>query len=261
MAAYLWDALVLHVGDGIATPPHAIASMQVVVGLDGPVTVERAGGRGLETSGLIVAPNTRHAFYAGRFAMLWVEPESDAGRRLASAYGRRRPVASVEVRGLDALARRAAVLLDDPRRCEGAWALSSELLTAVAGELPQPRAVHPAIRKAVRLIEARPDSKLPARDLAAQVGLSSSRLQHLFRETTGVPLRRYLMWQRLRRAVVVLGKGASATAAAHQAGFTDSAHLTRVLKLMLGIRPSDFQAFRAASGLTLRVCDRPSRAF
>ena len=134
-----------------------------------------------------------------------------------------------------------------------------DALASIAGELPRGRAVHPAIRKAVRLIEAQPRSKISAKELAPNVGLSTGRLTHLFRETMGVPLRRFLMWQRLRRAVVILAGGGSATLAAHDAGFTDTAHLNRVLQMMLGVRPSDFQSFRLASNLTLRVCARPRR--
>jgi AraC-like DNA-binding protein len=190
--------------------------------------------------------------------MLWIEPKSNPGRRLIETYGRRRPISRVELPGLDALARRTAAILDAPS-CDAAWSLSMDILASVAGELPRGRPVHPAIRKAVRAIEDTPCAKISAKELAAEVELSTSRLTHLFSETMGVPLRRFLMWQRLRRAVVILTRGGSAIEAAHEAGFTDTAHLNRVLKAMLGVRPSDLQAIRSASSLTLRVCLPPRR--
>lgn len=260
MAAFLWDAFVLHVGDGIATKMHALAAVQVVIGLEATVAV-RTEHSELEAHCIVIGSNVRHAISSGRFAMFWIEPQSDAGRRLVETYCRQRPVARVDPRDLDALARRAAAILDDPRSCDVAWSFSMDVLTSLAGELPRGRVVHPAIRKAVRLIEAQPHAKLSAKEIATEVELSTSRLMHLFRETMGVPLRRFSMWQRLRRAVVILARGGSAGEAAHDAGFTDTAHLNRVLKMMLGARPSDFRSFRTSSNLTLRVCSRPRRGW
>lgn len=62
--------------------------------------------------------------------------------------------------------------------------------------------------------------------LAAQVGLSSSRFQHLFTQQVGVPFRRYRAWSRMRLALTRIVCGDNFTAAAHAAGFTDSAHFS-----------------------------------
>lgn len=70
------------------------------------------------------------------------------------------------------------------------------------------------------------------------VHLSPSRLAHRFREVTGVPLRRYVLWCRLRRAADAAMRGSSLTDAAYLAGFADSAHLTRTFRAMFGIAPS-----------------------
>jgi AraC-like DNA-binding protein len=257
VAGFLWDAFVLHVGELAVTDMHAVASVQLLLGFGQPVVVRTDDGRTIEAESIVVRPSARHAFQCGPFAMLWIEPESDAGRRLTEAYCRRRPLSPVEVPGRGALARRATAILDAPGSCDAAWRFSMDVLGSLAAELPRGRPVHPAMRKTLRVIEASPHSKVSAEALATEVGLSKGRLTHLFRETMGVPLRRWLMWQRLRRAVVVLTRGGSATEAAHEAGFTDTAHLNRVLKMMLGVRPSDLQAIRSSAGLTLRVCARP----
>ena len=68
--------------------------------------------------------------------------------------------------------------------------------------------------------------------------LSESRLQHLFREQVGVPIRRYLLWHRYLTALSLLADGASVTRAAHAAGFADSAHLTRTAVRMNGFTPT-----------------------
>ena len=80
------------------------------------------------------------------------------------------------------------------------------------------------------------DLSLPT--LARIAALSPSRFMHAFTESVGVPLRPYLLWLRLQRAAAELTGGASVTDAAHRAGFSDSAHLTRTFRRMLGATPS-----------------------
>lgn len=79
---------------------------------------------------------------------------------------------------------------------------------------------------------------MPLADLAAQVGISPSRLGHLFTERLGLTYPTWRRWARLQHALAAVTSGLSLTEAAHAAGFTDSAHLTRVCKAMFGITPS-----------------------
>lgn len=53
-----------------------------------------------------------------------------------------------------------------------------------------------------------------------------------------MPIRRYVLWQRLRAAVELALKGATLTDAAHAAGMSDSAHLSRTFREMFGVAPS-----------------------
>jgi len=47
------------------------------------------------------------------------------------------------------------------------------------------------------------------------------------------------LWLRIQRAAGELATGRSATEAAHAAGFSDAAHLTRTFRRMLGATPRD----------------------
>jgi AraC-like DNA-binding protein len=71
-------------------------------------------------------------------------------------------------------------------------------------------------------------------ELARPVGLSASRLQHLFAREVGVPLRRYRTWQRLRAAICAAATGATYTEAAHLAGFYDQSHFARDFRRTFG---------------------------
>lgn len=70
--------------------------------------------------------------------------------------------------------------------------------------------------------------------IAQKVGLSPSRFQHLFTGQIGIPFRRYRAWQRLRRAWRKIANGATITAAAHEAGFFDSAHFAHEYRRTFG---------------------------
>jgi AraC-like DNA-binding protein len=84
--------------------------------------------------------------------------------------------------------------------------------------------------------------------LAADVGISASRLRALANENIGVPLTQLRLWSRLARAIAWLPYGTTATAAT-SAGFADQAHFTRTARRFLG---------RTPGGLSLRpLVNRP----
>ena len=92
--------------------------------------------------------------------------------------------------------------------------------------------------------------------LAGVSGLSQSRFMHVFTKSMGVPLRPYILWLRLQRACCDLMAGGSITAAAHSAGFSDAAHLTRTFRRMLGMTPTDLALRKRMSrGVTLDRVD------
>ncbi len=79
------------------------------------------------------------------------------------------------------------------------------------------------------------DASRSLSDVATFMGLSPGRARHLFVEQTGLPFRAYLLWLGLTKAVQVYAEGGSLTEAAHAAGFSDSAHLSRTFRRIFGI--------------------------
>lgn len=100
-------------------------------------------------------------------------------------------------------------------------------------------ALDPRVAQSIEWIRAGREQGIIVGEIAAGVDLSESRFSHLFTEHVRVPVRRYLLWLRLRDALHLLAGGGSLTETAHEAGFADSAHLTRTFRTSLGIAPSE----------------------
>lgn len=74
--------------------------------------------------------------------------------------------------------------------------------------------------------------------LAQAAGLSPQRLRALAQEQLGMPLARWRIWQRFGLAAKTVAAGGSLADAALAAGFADQAHLSRQMREMFGVPPS-----------------------
>jgi AraC-like DNA-binding protein len=119
---------------------------------------------------------------------------------------------------------------------------------ALATERIERRPIDPRITRVLGTIEASLDANLPIEAIAADVGLSPSRLMALARAELGTSLREHRRWLRAFEVARAFAEGASLTAAALEAGFSSSAHLASAARAHFGIRPSDIlqQAHRDA---------------
>jgi AraC-like DNA-binding protein len=217
--------------------------MHLVLGLDGPVRIRVADGPWTSMAGVLTAPDVPHCLDAeGREVLLvFFDPEGEAGGALsATLTGPFRALSSAE---RDALAGDA-----HPSRLmgpEGAAWTRRVVEVLGAGTLSPPRAIHPRVRRVLRLLHDLPpgeDASLAT--LAAQVRLSPGRLMHAFTESIGLPLRPYLAWLRLQRAAAAIVAGMPLGEAAQAAGFADAAHMSRTFRRMLGMPPSALRGAR-----------------
>lgn len=76
--------------------------------------------------------------------------------------------------------------------------------------------------------------------LCDTVCLSQSRLSHLFKQETGIPLSRYLALVKMRKGFEYFQEYGSITEAALRAGFDSPSHLAATCKRMFGISFSEF---------------------
>ncbi|MBL1076823.1 helix-turn-helix transcriptional regulator [Nocardia sp. 2] len=223
--------LLLDVDIGTAAP-HSHHTVQIMVARDGEFVLADASGRSMRTHAAVVPPDRVHAIPESRARglIIHVDPESADGRRLIDL------VEAADAVG--AWCRAGAGVAESPE-----WFRDGEFRPALVTGSARPH--HPAVARALAVLGERA-ARGPVRlaDLAREVHLSESRLAHLFTSEMGLPLRPYVRWVRLLRAVELVAAGHTFTAAAHGAGFSDSAHLNRVCRSMFGSAPSQFDGIR-----------------
>ncbi len=216
--------------------PHSHATPVLLSGLYGAFRMRVEGGGWRLAHGAIVPAGTTYEFdMAGDpLAVLYLDLDL-AGRESLSSLLR----GAFEEDGI-LLGRPSAGglfrdLFESPK--SPGWAgLALADLAAYAKAQSRPD-IDPRIAKLIRRLAGDLSEQLSAERLAAEIGLSASRMQHLFKETVGVPIRRYRIWERLRAAIAETAKGSSATEAAHAAGFFDQAHFGHAFRKSFGAAP------------------------
>ncbi|NUP07189.1 MAG: helix-turn-helix transcriptional regulator [Polyangiaceae bacterium] len=216
----------LYVGSLVATKRHAHHATQILIAPAG-MDIEDGGNGRVRTCAAVIPPRMRHGHSAcGHAALLLLDGDDIASRELSRNAERQ---CETWVRDhLD------VSVPHDPTP-EEARALIAAILTAIhARQPPEPR--HPAARRMCAYLDASDHVDLAS--LSHEAGLSPRQMRHTFARDVGLPMRAYLRWKRLRRAIAAVEQGASLSAAAAVAGFADSAHLSRVFREQFGMSPS-----------------------
>ena len=195
--------------------------------------------------GLILGETGRtapHAHYAHQFILSSGSPVTvSLDGHLQTAYRlfipSRQPHAIVHVPGtvLMAYVEPGAFDLDSLQKTLETAEFSPERLEQSLRQLPRRQADDERVQRALHTLDQQLNGKVSAQALAEAAHLSLSQLERLFVSQLGVPVRRLVMWRRLRLALDLALNGHTLTQAAHGAGFADSAHFSRTMKQLFGV--------------------------
>lgn len=87
-------------------------------------------------------------------------------------------------------------------------------------------------------LAAEPMLRMSQVELAERMGLERTQALRLFKEATGTTFRQFKRWSGLQHAARLIVAGTLVRTAAMDAGFADTAHLTRTFKQCFGLTPS-----------------------
>ena len=240
-----WDGGCLLIGRvAQRIPVHAHYAIQIAFGSTPGIAFRASeSDEWTEYYGAAIPSRQPHEMDATRVspsAVLLVEPETREGHALTERYlgGGIAPIPA------DALADVGPALFAawrEARSVETVADAARRVVRALAGDVAPSVVSDERILRAVAYIQGHVDRRLTLDDVADVACLSPSRFRHLFVEQTGMGLRPYVLWRRFVRVWELLAGGASLSAAAHEAGFADAAHLSRTSRSMFGFPPSAIQ--------------------
>jgi AraC-like DNA-binding protein len=237
---YLWDGGFLATGksDWGVIPPHSHHALQIVLAVDGEMAIKGAHGDWYTGRGVIVRQDVEHS-YDGKGAtgaMIFVDPESSEGVWLQTALTEDITVVPEARTSVCAAALRT--FIEQPLESMEIGDLVRHCVLSLCAGAPPSRRLDERVMKVLVAIQAADDLRMSIEDAAAMAFLSPSRFAHLFKQQVGLPFRRYMLWRKLTRAMLAIGKGPTIAAAAHASDFADAAHLTRTFYQMFGLPPS-----------------------
>lgn len=211
------------------------------VGVDDVLTVEVDGALDVTARSVLVPAGLRHRLSARtqRVAFVYLEPlgtpHSRCVDRMTRCGGDGRPVGADHVAEAELIAR--------------AGAGDGVGLRRVAVEPGPEQLLDQRIACALAAVHQPGGADLPTSHLARSCGLSPGHFLRLFGEQTGIGLRGYRRWARMRNVAEVMQAGGDRTRAAADAGFATPSHLSLAFRRMFGLSPSRL----FGSGVDVRV--------
>lgn len=198
---------------------HANPVTAILSGRSGPLRLDGEGQR-VEGDLLIVRAGVKHAVELSALG-------ADVLYLSGLAYPGAAPLAQSLKGSLAYLAREAiggdAAALAD---------LRGRLAATAAPALPAD------VAEIVRTIEQDPMWRMPQGELARRLGMERTRALRYFKAVTGQSFRAYKRWSALQHATHMMARGTLVRTAALDAGFADTAHLSRVFVRLFGLTPS-----------------------
>src|SRR5262249_18167596 len=232
--ALIWPAAMIVWGPGFTTAGHRHHCVQLVMAMRGSLLIRsRSDDPWMKCGAALVRPDATHEVDARNTTVLigFVDSESELGAALSE-----RIEGSISCISEAKVARWRETLGPVPTEARVEQWVRTQLLHRRSAVH-----IHSGVSHVLKHLREKlgVSNNFSLKTLAGLSGLSQSRFMHVFTESMGVPLRPYILWLRLQRACCDLMTGTTVTAAAHNAGFSDAAHLTRTFRRMLGMTPTD----------------------
>jgi len=233
---WLDNGRTLFIGPLLYNAPHQHGAPVYLSSLGGPFSVRLASGPWTACEAAMIPAGVVHELRLDGEPVMVLYAEPDFGG--AGALGRF--VADADERNGALLGRSSTKRLARElyERADSHTFLGTALDDLLG--FGQKRTLHAMDPRAAQAAKLLADSKspVPLSRLSRDAGVSESRLQHLFKQETGVSLRRYRTWLRMRDAINEIVAGANFTTAAHAAGFADQAHFSHDFRATFGAAPS-----------------------
>lgn len=238
---HLWDDRFLYITPAIQSGLTARSSATLLASATGrPFTLVALDGTVLRCSAALVAPHVPRRLDADGCGLLSlnIDPAAADYRALAARLGEA-SILPVDARCFAGLRERFEGALHGQLGDAQLHQLGEGMVHAACGAAPAGAPLDARVARVLELLRgAAGQPQVPLRGLAAAACLSPDRLTHLFRAQTGLSIKRYLLWAKIRRTIQLMASHQPLTDVALAGGFTDAAHMSRTFQRYFGLPPS-----------------------
>lgn len=237
---FMWEDKFLYIGNSIKTNIHEHHALQIAISEEKSFMMRIANGKWKKFRSLIINSDQPHecVLQNGRVYFLSLDPESISAKRIKEKFLDGTNFSSIPQDLLTPYIKMIQEQFSHKINCTKISKATDNFINALADSSVSIKQVDERISTVIGILINSLDSKIKLKYLAEKVFLSETRLVHLFKEQTGIPVRKYLLWHRINIAAKEIIAGKKLTGAAHTAGFFDSAHFSKTFKRMFGISPT-----------------------
>ncbi|PQP81557.1 hypothetical protein C0Q44_17730 [Paenibacillus sp. PCH8] len=220
---------------------HKHSFIQVTIALESHFEIEMQG-QTVCTEGIVLNSNVTHRLQGSGqpLVLLLIDSTSIMAAAFKRYLGQQAyvvfPPANIEI-----IAQYIKTQLPFTQNTESYLLFLEELMRLFNLDYTQPVMKDARIKELIQWIKDCTDSYHSIRYYAKQLGLSNSRLSHLFKENTGISLSGYILLHKLQKASYLIFKGKSITDAAMAAGFDTPSHFANTSKRLLGMTAKDIR--------------------
>ncbi len=233
---YLWNGIFFFLGNVVDTAFHRHHAVQLVLGLENKFTID-TDNETHQTKAVLLDSDIVHRLQGpkGVQALLLFENESKTAQKLKNVLKNETMLLLPEDSVSEHLKSGLKKLYMGKPDIDSAKVHLDLLLSKLFSFSNEVQIVDPRIVKARALIDSLEVKKISADRISSMLSISETRFIHLFKKEVGIPFRKYLLWKRMLDSIRILIDRHDITWAAHEAGFSDSAHLARTFKDNFGV--------------------------
>jgi AraC-like DNA-binding protein len=235
--------------DTIDADFHKHSFIQMTIAIETPFEIE-VEGQLLNTEGIIINSNVSHRLQeSGRpLLLLLMDSTSNIATAFKQYLGKQAYAVfpseqskHIGIINLRAIAQCIKTQLPLVKNSESYHLFLEQLMNLFNLDYTQPDVTDPRIKELIQSIKDCTDSDHSIGYYAKQIGLSNSRLSHLFKENTGISLSGYILLHKLQKASYLIFNGHSITDASMIAGFDTPSHFANASKKLLGMTAKDIR--------------------
>lgn len=220
---------------------HKHYMIQLFISFEKPLRLE-VEGEPIEGYGVLVNQDVEHCFYAEgeRHLTMLIDVTSDMGSYLSEVYLKNKAYTKMK----DSLVSPIQQLADkymENMNVETYEIFIKDFKRKIGLEEKRNKERDERIATLLATLETCTCQEHTLEHFAKTVHLSKSRLAHLFKEQTGIPLKSYIVLHKIQKAYKGLLGGEDITKACLEAGFDSPSHFAYTSKVLTGMKATDIR--------------------